>query len=134
MELIQANYNVVILDNLINSSTEAVRRIEGIVKQPVPFEQVDLNDSEAVRGVFAKYPIDSVIHFAGLKAVGESGEIPLEYYRVNVGGSVNLIKAMDEAGVNTLVFSSSATVYGDATRFKDMIPIPGTTPSGPRLT
>jgi UDP-glucose 4-epimerase len=65
--------------------------------------------------------------------VGESGKIPLEYYRVNVGGSVNLIKAMDEAGVKTLVFSSSATVYGDATRFENMIPIPGTLSTTPFL-
>jgi len=85
--------------------------------------------------VFDQHPdIDNVIHFAALKAVGESGEIPLEYYRVNVGGSIALLRSMVKHNVTNIVFSSSATVYGDATRFPNMIPIPEICPIGPTNT
>jgi UDP-glucose 4-epimerase len=110
---------------LYNSSTEALRRIERIVKKSVSFEQVDLTEYEALDEAFSKYTIDSVIHFAALKAVGESGQIPLEYWRNNVGGTINLLRVMQKHGVKQIVFSSSATVYGDVTRFEGMIPIPG---------
>jgi len=93
---------------------------------------VDVTDEPALEKVFAAHPkIDSVIHFAALKAVGESGEIPLEYYRVNVGGTITLLRCMKKYNVHNIVFSSSATVYGDATRVPGMIPIPEHCPIGP---
>ncbi len=126
---------MVVLDNLYNSSVVALDRIELICGRRPAFHKVDVTDEAALDGVFAAHPaIDSVIHFAALKAVGESGEIPLEYYRVNVGGSISLLRAMERHGVTTVVFSSSATVYGDATRFPNMIPIPETCPTGPTNT
>lgn len=133
--LLENGYDVVIVDNLYNSSKVALDRIELICgKRPV-FYQVDVTDEPALDDVFAKHPaIDSVIHFAALKAVGESGEIPLEYYRVNVGGSIALLRSMSKHNVTNIVFSSSATVYGDATRFENMIPIPESCPIGPTNT
>lgn len=131
VELIQHGYNVVIVDNLVNSSYDAVARIEYIVKQNVPFFNVDLRDRAALGKVFAQYKISGVIHFAALKAVGESTQIPLDYYSNNVGGTIALLEEMKSAGVKTFVFSSSATVYGDATRFENMIPIPEHCPTGP---
>ncbi|OIW28326.1 UDP-glucose 4-epimerase [Coniochaeta ligniaria NRRL 30616] len=133
--LLENGYDVVIVDNLYNSSKVALDRIELICgKRPV-FYQVDVTDEPALDDVFAKHPaIDSVIHFAALKAVGESGEIPLEYYRVNVGGSIALLRSMSKHNVTNIVFSSSATVYGDATRFENMIPIPENCPIGPTNT
>lgn len=96
---------------------------------------MDITNESSLDEVFSKHPaIDSVIHFAALKAVGESGEIPLEYYRVNVGGSLALMRSMERHNVSNIVFSSSATVYGDATRFPNMIPIPETCPKGPTNT
>lgn len=126
IELLNAGNEVVIVDNLVNASQEAVRRIESITGKTVVFESADLTDVAALDAVFARHKIESVIHFAALKAVGESSKIPLDYYRVNVGGSINLLTAMKKHDVNILVFSSSATVYGDVTRFKDvnMVPIP----------
>ncbi|KAJ9139220.1 UDP-glucose 4-epimerase [Coniochaeta hoffmannii] len=133
--LLENGYDVVIVDNLYNSSKVAIDRIELICgKRPV-FYQVDVTDEPALDDVFAKHPeIDSVIHFAALKAVGESGQIPLEYYRVNVGGSIALLRSMSNHDVTNIVFSSSATVYGDATRFDNMIPIPEHCPIGPTNT
>ncbi|CDO55144.1 hypothetical protein DV495_004324 [Geotrichum candidum] len=133
--LIEAGRNVVILDNLSNSSREAIRRIEQITKvtEPIPFYQVDLRDAAGIAKIFKDYPtITSVLHFAGLKAVGESTKIPLDYYEQNVGGTITLVKEMVKADVKTIVFSSSATVYGDVTRFHDdekYIPIPEETPT-----
>jgi len=117
---------------LYNSSEEVLNRIETISgKRPI-FYNADITDEKALEKVFADHPdIDNVIHFAALKAVGESGEIPLEYWRVNVGGSIALLQAMTRHNVTNIVFSSSATVYGDATRFEGMIPIPETCPLGP---
>lgn len=131
VELVQNGYKVVIVDNLVNSSYDAVSRIEYIVKQSVPFFNVDIADYEGLLKVFQTYDIGGVIHFAALKAVGESTKIPLEYYENNVGGTINLLKVMKKSNVKTIVFSSSATVYGDATRFENMIPIPEHCPNDP---
>ncbi|KAI4738749.1 UDP-glucose 4-epimerase [Aureobasidium sp. EXF-12298] len=132
LALLEADYKVVIVDNLYNSSEEVLNRIETICgKRPI-FYNADITDEKALENVFAEHPdIDNVIHFAALKAVGESGEIPLEYWRVNVGGSIALLQAMTRHNVTNIVFSSSATVYGDATRFEGMIPIPESCPLGP---
>ncbi|KAK3353362.1 hypothetical protein B0T25DRAFT_456075 [Lasiosphaeria hispida] len=135
LALLQNDYNVVIVDNLYNSSKVAVDRIELICGRRPAFYEVDVTDEAGLDKVFAENPdIDSVIHFAALKAVGESGEIPLEYYRVNVGGSIALLRSMARHNVRNIVFSSSATVYGDATRFPNMIPIPEHCPIGPTNT
>ena len=112
VELIEAGYEVVILDNLFNSKIEVLEKI-GKIADVVPFYKVDLMDAEAVDKVFEKGKFDTVIHFAGLKAVGESVEKPLTYYENNIGGTVNLLKAMEKYGCNESIFSSSATVYGD---------------------
>jgi UDP-glucose 4-epimerase len=133
--LLEHGYDVVIVDNLYNSSKVALDRIELICGRRPEFYEVDITDEKALDDVFAKHPsIDSVIHFAALKAVGESGVIPLEYYRVNVGGSIALVRSMERNNVTNIVFSSSATVYGDATRFENMIPIPEHCPIGPTNT
>ncbi|KAI1430258.1 hypothetical protein F5Y12DRAFT_13529 [Xylaria sp. FL1777] len=135
LALIEAGYDVVIVDNLYNSSEVTVDRIELISGKRPAFHKVDLTQEQDLDKVFAAHPeIDSVIHFAALKAVGESGEIPLEYYRVNVGGTVSLLSCMKRHNVPNIVFSSSATVYGDATRFENMIPIPEHCPLGPTNT
>lgn len=131
VELIQNGYKVIIVDSLVNSSYDAVARIEYIVKQPVPFYNVDLKNYDDLLKVFESHKIRGVIHFAALKAVGESTKIPLEYYENNVGGTITLLKVMKKVGVKTIVFSSSATVYGDATRFENMIPIPEHCPNDP---
>lgn len=111
---------VVVADNLSNSSIEAITRVSELTGQEVAFHQVDLTDTEALAGVFQAHSIDAVIHFAGLKAVGESVEKPLHYYRTNLLSTINLVEAMTNAGVFDLVFSSSATVYGDP----EVLPIP----------
>ena len=113
VELLNAGYEVVVLDNLYNSSEEALRRVEQITGKKVSFYQADLLDYPAVEAVFEKEPIDSVIHFAGLKAVGESVAKPLEYYHNNITGTLNLCDVMRRHGVKKIIFSSSATVYGD---------------------
>ncbi|KAI4709669.1 hypothetical protein J4E89_005685 [Alternaria sp. Ai002NY15] len=132
LALLEADYKVVIVDNLYNSSPEVVNRIELICGKRPAFYQCDVTDEAALDKVFEENPdIDNVIHFAALKAVGESGEIPLTYYRVNVGGSIALLSSMVKHNVTNIVFSSSATVYGDATRVPNMIPIPEHCPIGP---
>ncbi|VEU22852.1 DEKNAAC103949 [Brettanomyces naardenensis] len=131
VELSLHGYSVVIVDNLVNSSYDSISRVEYLVKKKIPFFNVDLRDSEALSKVFDQYKITGVIHFAALKAVGESTKIPLDYYENNVGGTVSLLKVMKSHDVKTIVFSSSATVYGDATRFENMIPIPEECPLGP---
>ncbi len=113
IELIQAGYEPVVVDNLCNSKTEALRRVEHIVGRPVVFHRADIRDRSAMRAIFAAHDIQAVVHFAGLKAVGESVEKPLLYYDNNVSGTVALCEVMAEAGVKRIVFSSSATVYGD---------------------
>ena len=113
IELIEAGREVLVLDNLCNSSEEALRRVEKIVSRPIPFIKGDIRDRELLKKLFQEHDIDAVIHFAGLKAVGESVEIPLTYYENNINGSVVLFQEMANAGVTDIVFSSSATVYGD---------------------
>lgn len=114
VELLAAEHEIVIVDNLSNSSEEAVRRVEKITGKRVNFYKADIRDKAALGTIFDKYAIDAVIHFAGLKAVGESVEKPLLYYDANVGGAVTLLEIMRKYGVSKLVFSSSATVYGSA--------------------
>ena len=113
VELLEAGYGVVVLDNLANSSAESVSRVQDITGKKVVFHKVDLLDRQAVAAVFDEEPIDAVIHFAGLKAVGESVEMPLNYYHNNVSGTLVLMEVMKEYGVKNFVFSSSACVYGD---------------------
>ncbi|HYE07928.1 MAG TPA: UDP-glucose 4-epimerase GalE [Planctomycetota bacterium] len=122
LELIAAGHRPIVLDNLSNSSAEALKRVERIAGTPVAFHQVDLLDRAGIDRVFAAQPIDSVIHFAGLKAVGESTQQPLRYYHNNITGTLHLLDVMRERNVRKLVFSSSATVYGDPER----VPIPET--------
>ena len=111
--LLNLGYEVVVYDNLVNSSIKALRRVEEITGKHLEFVEGDVTDSRALNDLFAKYSIDAVIHFAALKAVGESSQLPLQYYETNVYGSLCLLKAMEKAGVNHFVYSSSATVYGE---------------------
>ncbi len=113
IELLQAGHQVVVYDNLCNSSRIAVQRVEEITGKKVDLIQADICDRQSLDQTFSTYEIDAVIHFAGLKAVGESVEKPLTYYQNNVSGTATLCEAMSAAGVKQLVFSSSATVYGD---------------------
>lgn len=114
VELLAAGYDVVVADNLVNASEEAVRRVEEIAGKPVKFYNVDLTDAAETERVFRENPgIDAVIHFAALKAVGESVQKPLEYYTNNLVDTLVVLTAMKKAGVKNFVFSSSATVYGD---------------------
>ncbi|KAL0089799.1 UDP-glucose 4-epimerase [Phycomyces blakesleeanus] len=126
IELLNQDYSVVVIDNLTNSSYEAIRRIEKITNKKVIFYDVDILDKKAMLEVFKRHPIWAVIHFAGLKAVGESTKIPLDYYHNNITGTILLLQAMKESNVKNIVFSSSATVYGDP----KTIPIPETSPTG----
>lgn len=132
VELIEAGHELVIYDNLSNSSPKVLDRIETITGVRPAFVQADIRDAAALRQIFAQYPISAVIHFAGLKAVGESVEQPLRYYDNNVVGSIRLFEAMSEANVKTLVFSSSATVYGDpaSVPIREDFPLSATNPYG----
>jgi UDP-glucose 4-epimerase len=132
VELIQAGHSVLLLDNLSNSHIEVLNRIERITGERPGFIEGDIRDSALLDRLFADYPVKSVIHFAGLKAVGESVEKPLEYYDNNVRGTLDLLAAMRRAGVRTLVFSSSATVYGDphAVPIREHFPLSATNPYG----
>jgi UDP-glucose 4-epimerase len=125
--LAERGHRVVIADNLANSSPVAVDRIAELAGTDVAFHRVDLTDADALGEVFAAHTIDAVIHFAGLKAVGESVDEPLRYYRTNLVSTMNLLDAMAEAEVFDLVFSSSATVYGDP----EVLPIPESASIGP---
>ena len=111
--LIQAGHKVVLFDNLSNSRRDVVDRLESITNQSIPFVEGDIRDTSLLSKTIKDYQVDAVIHFAGLKAVGESVEKPLEYFDNNVGGTISLLRAMQENQVNSLVFSSSATVYGE---------------------
>ncbi len=113
VELLNSGYDVVIMDNLYNSSRKAVDRIEQIAGKKVTFYETDMLDREGVEEIFQKEKIDAVIHFAGLKAVGESVAKPLEYYHNNITGTLVLCDVMRKHGVKNIIFSSSATVYGD---------------------
>ncbi|WP_144793078.1 UDP-glucose 4-epimerase GalE [Kocuria palustris] len=114
LALLEAGHDVVVLDNLANSSKVSLERVQQLAgREVLGFEEIDLLDQPGLRRVFEQWAPEAVIHFAGLKAVGESGEKPLWYYTNNVGGTLNLLHAMEDAGCRTIVFSSSATVYGD---------------------
>lgn len=135
LTLLENGYDVVIIDNLYNSSVVTIDRIALICGKRPQFYEIDITSEPDLDKIFSAHPeIDSVIHFASLKAVGESEEIPLEYYRVNVAGTICLLRSMTRHNVSNIVFSSSATVYGDATRFANMIPIPENCPRGPTNT
>jgi UDP-glucose 4-epimerase len=116
VELLRIDNDVVVLDNFYNSSPESLARVEKITGKPITTVTGDVRDRALLNSVFAQHSIEAVIHFAGLKAVGESTQKPLLYYQNNVEGTIHLLDAMREARVQTLVFSSSATVYGDPQR------------------
>ena len=133
ISLLQSGFDVVILDNLCNSSAKILPRLQQISGKSVPFYKGDIRDREVLRRIFAEHDIDSVIHFAGLKAVGESVAEPMKYYDNNVSGSLVLAEEMARAGVFNIVFSSSATVYGDPGKVpyaEDMKPGDTTNPYG----
>ena len=113
VELLNSGYEVVVMDNLYNASEKALERVEQITGKKLTFYNVDMLDKDAMNAIFEKESIDSVIHFAGYKAVGESVQKPLEYYHNNITGTLNLCDVMRHHGVKKLIFSSSATVYGD---------------------
>jgi UDP-glucose 4-epimerase len=130
--LLQAGYEVLVLDNFSNSKAESLHRVEAITGKTLPLVQADVRDGAALREVFRNHAIAGVIHFAGLKAVGESVAKPLMYYDNNVSGSVALAQVMAEFSVQVLVFSSSATVYGDPARLpiREDFPLGATNPYG----
>ena len=132
LALLQAGYEILVLDNFCNSKAESLRRVTAITGKTVPLMRGDVRDRELLREVFRTYPIAGVIHFAGLKAVGESVEQPLAYYDNNVSGSVVLAEVMAEFGIQMLVFSSSATVYGDPASLpiREDFPLGATNPYG----
>ena len=111
--LLEAGHNVLILDNLSNSNVAVIERIKQICGREPGFIEGDIRDKALLKQLFEAHQVTSVIHFAGLKAVGESVEQPLAYYENNVGGTLDLLAAMRHADVKTMVFSSSATVYGE---------------------
>jgi UDP-glucose 4-epimerase len=113
LELLNAGYEVVAVDNFSNSSMESIRRVEKLTGKKIHFYEADILDKEALTDIFSRESIQAVIHFAGLKAVGESCEIPLKYFKNNLSGTITLLEVMQEFGVKNLAFSSSATVYGD---------------------
>lgn len=114
VELLQAGHEVIVLDNLSNSSEEALHRVQQLTQKSLVFIQGDIRDHQVLEQIFDEYKIDAVIHFAGLKAVGESQQVPLVYFDNNIAGSIALVQAMQKAQVYRLVFSSSATVYDEA--------------------
>ena len=132
VELLALDKDIVIVDNLANSSTLVLDRIKQITGKTVTFIEADICDRQAMQQVFLKHDIDAVVHFAGLKAVGESSTMPLSYYHNNVTGSITLLQVMAEHGVKNLVFSSSATVYGDnnPSPLDETMPTSATNPYG----
>ncbi len=126
IELDKAGHSVVVVDNLVNSNPESLRRVGKIIGKEIPFYEADVRDAEALDKIFKENKIDAVIHFAGLKAVGESVEKPLEYYHNNMTGTFVLMDVMRKNGVKNIIFSSSATVYGDPA----IIPITEECPKG----
>ena len=132
LELLKAGFEVVVVDNLNNSCMEAVYRVEKLAGRPIRFYETDILDKEALREIFRKEQIDAVIHFAGLKAVGESCRMPLQYFKNNLSGTITLLEVMQEFGVKNLVFSSSATVYGDPATVPvtEEFPLSATNPYG----
>jgi UDP-glucose 4-epimerase len=132
VQFLEAGYELVVVDNLCNSSAESLNRVKKISGKDFTFIQADIRDQQAMRGVFLHHSISAVVHFAGLKAVGESVEKPELYYDNNVAGSQNLFAVMAEFNVKTIVFSSSATVYGDPATVpaKEDFPLSATNPYG----
>ena len=132
LELLGVGHEVIVVDNLVNSQRESLRRVEELTGKSVKFYEVDLQDIDKLKNVFRENKIDAVIHFAGLKAVGESVSMPLRYYENNLTGTLNLCKVMDEYNVKNIVFSSSATVYGDPATvpITEDFPLSATNPYG----
>ena len=126
IELLNAGYDVVVIDNLCNSCKESLKRVEEITGKKLTFYEVDLLDQAAVKNVFDNEKIEAVIHFAGLKAVGESVQKPWEYYNNNIAGTLTLVDEMRKHNCKNIIFSSSATVYGDPAE----IPITENCPKG----
>lgn len=129
VELLQAGYDVVVIDNLSNSRSESLRRVETITGKPICFIQADIRDQQALQDIFTTHEIYAVMHFAGLKAVGESCEQPIKYYQNNVYGTLVLTELMQRHGVKKIIFSSSATVYGepDTVKYTEDLPVFGAT-------
>jgi UDP-glucose 4-epimerase len=132
VELLQAGYEVLVVDNLSNSKEESIRRVQEITSKSLSFHQIDLLDQIALSALFEIEQIEAVIHFAGLKAVGESVSIPLNYYKNNVSGTIGLLEVMKKHMVKNLVFSSSATVYGEPNTvpIREDFPLSATNPYG----
>ncbi len=132
VELLNAGYEVVVVDNLVNSKEESLKRVQEITGKSLQFYKLDLLDKEALRNVFENEKPDAVIHFAGLKAVGESVKVPLLYYHNNLLSTINLLELMNEFSVKQLVFSSSATVYGEpkSVPITEDFPLHATNPYG----
>ncbi len=132
VELVEAGYEVVVFDNFSNSNPESIKRVEKIVGKNIPLIQGDIRNKDDLQKIFDSYEIDSVIHFAGLKAVGESVEQPLRYYDNNIVGTIRLCEVMRDNGCKSIIFSSSATVYGDphTTPIKEDFPTSATNPYG----
>ena len=132
VELLNAGYDVVVVDNLVNSSRESVARVEELTGKKISFYEEDLLNEKAIDAIFEKENIDSVIHFAALKAVGESCQIPLRYFDNNLTGTLNLLKVMEKHGVKSIVFSSSATVYGkpESVTIREDFPLSVSNPYG----
>ena len=130
-ELLEGNHDVIVLDNLSNSSVEAVKRVGSLTNKHCTFIEGDIRDRHLLDEIFSQYKIDSVLHFAGLKAVGESAEKPLMYFDNNMSGSLVLLEAMQAANVKKIVFSSSATVYGDPEQLPITEDCPTSMPTNP---
>ena len=132
LQMLDAGYDIIVVDNLSNSQFESIRRVKHISGMDFPFIKADIRDKNAMRDIFQNFDIEAVIHFAGLKAVGESNEKPQLYYDNNVVGSLNIFDVMSEFDVKTIVFSSSATVYGDpaSVPIKESFPLNATNPYG----
>jgi UDP-glucose 4-epimerase len=132
VELLSQNQPVIIVDNLVNSSTKVLDRITKITGKKATFIKADICDEKAIEAIFSEHSIDAVVHFAGLKAVGESTEIPLSYYHNNVAGTITLLQVMAKHQVKKLVFSSSATVYGEHNQspLDEQMPTSATNPYG----
>ncbi len=127
LELLEHGFEVVVVDNHSNSSPRALERVQKLAGRPLTAYEVDIRDRDALGEVFATHPVDAVIHFAAKKAVGESMQIPLAYYDINVGGTATLLRVMEAHGVQQMVFSSSCSVYGNAVR----LPLDEGSPAGP---
>lgn len=129
VEMLNAGKDIVVLDNYYNSKPEAVKRIQEISGKTFPFYECDILDKDGLRKIFSENDIEAVIHFAGLKAVGESCRLPLKYFENNVSGTVSLLEVMQEVGCKKIVFSSSATVYGmnNPSPLKEDMPVGGVT-------